>query len=155
MSNPNTLLTSPGVPDVSWRPLDGEVWGRWQEKNRLRDERIASRFTKVMKWACIATLLVTAALPLYIAPYETALRFIITAGAAVEALQALQAHRYAVAALFAATVLLYNPVFPTFSLAGNWQVLIIYVTAVLFAVSLAWWNVARPGLAPFSSKSAR
>ena len=154
MSNPNRFHTSHGIPDVSRLPLDEEVWQRWQAKNRLHDERIATRLTKAVKWACIATLLVAAALPLYIAPYQNALRFIVVAGAAMVTLQALHAHRYAVAALFAVTALLYNPVIPTFSLAGNWQVLIIYVTVVLFAVSLTWWNVARPGLAVFSNKSA-
>jgi hypothetical protein len=65
---------------------------------------------------------------------------------------------YAWAALFAATGLLYNPVIPTFSLAGNWQVLIIYVTVVLFAVSLTWLkvaSVASQALAAWPNKSAR
>jgi hypothetical protein len=155
MSNLNRFHTSHGIPNVSCRPLDEEVWQGWQAKNRLHDERIATRLTKAVKWACIATLLVAAALPLYIAPYQNALRFIVVAGAAMVTLQALHAHRSTVAALFAATGLLYNPVFPTFSLAGNWQVFIILLTVVLFAVSLTWWNVARPELAAFSNKSAR
>jgi len=155
MSNPKTVQTSHEVPDVPWRPLDEVVWRGWQAKNRFHDERIATRLTKVVKWACIATLLVAAALPLYIAPYQNALRLIVVGGAAMITLQALHAHRYAVAALFAVTVLLYNPVIPTFSLAGNWQVLIIYVTVALFAVSLTWLNLAGPGLAGFPNRSAR
>lgn len=155
MSKPNALQTSHGVPDVPWRPLDEEVWRRWQAKNRLHDERSAARFTKVVKGACMATLLVAAALPLYIAPYQNALRFIIAAGAAMVTLQALQARRYAVAALFAATGLLYNPVIPTFRLDGKWQVLIILLTVVLFGISLTWWNAARLGRTAFSNRSAR
>ena len=155
MSNPNTLQTSHGVPDVSCRPLDEAVWRRWEAKNRLHDKRIASRLTKAVKWACITTLLAAATLPLYIAPYQNALRFIVVAGAAMVAVQALHAHRYAVAALFAATGLLYNPVIPTFSLAGNWQVLIIYLTVVLFAVSLIWLDMASPKLAAFPNRSIR
>jgi uncharacterized protein DUF6804 len=155
MSNANKFQTSHGVPDVSCRPLDEEVWRKWQAKNCLHDERVAARLTKAVKWACIATLLVTAALPLYIAPYQNTLRFIVVAGAAIVTLQALHAHRYAFAALFAATGLLYNPVIPTFSLAGNWQVFIIYVTVVLFAVSLTSWNVPGPRPAAFPNRSAR
>ena len=155
MSNPSRFQGSHGLPDVSCRPLDEDAWQRWQAKNRNHDARIAVILTRAVKWACIATLLVAAALPLYIAPYQNALRFIVVVGAAMVTLQALHAHRYAVAALFAATALLYNPVIPTFSLAGNWQVLIIYVTVVLFAVSLTWLNVASPGLAAFPNKGAR
>jgi hypothetical protein len=145
MSNPNSVQSTHGVPDLPWRPLDEDAWQRWQAKNRLHDERTAARLTKAVKSACIATLLVAAALPLYIAPYQNVLRFIVVAGAAMVTLQALHAHRYAFAALFAATGVLYNPVIPTFSLAGNWQVLIIYATVALFAVSLTWLKVASPG----------
>ena len=151
MSNPIRFQECHGP----WRPLDEEVWRGWQAKNLLHDERIAARLTKGVKWACITTLLVTAALPVYIAPYQEALRFIVAAGAAMVMLQALHAHRYAYAALFAATGLLYNPVIPTFSLAGNWQVLIIYVTLILFALSLTWMKVASQALAAWPNKSAR
>ena len=153
MSNPVSFQGSQCSPDVSRRPLDEQAWRAWQEKNRLHDARIAARLTKAVKWVCIATLLVTAALPLYIAPYQNALRFIVVAGAAMVTLQALRAHRYAFAALFAATGLLYNPVVPTFSLAGNWQVLIIYGTVIVFAVSLTWLNVATRGLLLFQTEA--
>lgn len=155
MSNPNTLQTSHGVHDVSCRPLDEEMWRRWEAKNHLRDERRAARFSKAVKWACIVTLLVVAALPLYIAPYQNALRFVITGGSAVVGIQALRAHRYAVAALFAATGLLYNPIVPTFSLAGRWQVIIVYVTVALFAVSLNWLDVAGARLAVLPNRTAK
>jgi hypothetical protein len=151
MSNPIRFQESNG----SWRALDEEVWRGWQAMNLLHDERIAARLTKGAKWACIATLLVTAALPLYTPPYQVALRFIVAAGAVVVMLQALHAHRYAYAALFAATGMLYNPVIPAFNLAGNWQVLIIYVTLILFAVSLTWMKVAGRTLAALPDRRAR
>jgi hypothetical protein len=151
MSNPIRFEENHG----SWRPLDEEVWRGWQTQNLLHDARIAARRTKAVKWACITALLVTAALPLYIAPYQEALRFIVAAGAAMVMLQALHAHRYAYAALFAATGLLYNPVIPTFSLAGNWQVLIIYATLILFALSLSWMKVAGRTLAALPDRRAK
>ena len=150
MSNPIRFQENHGA----WRPLDEEVWRAWQAKNRLHDERIATRLTKAVKWGCIATLLVTAALPLQIAPYQNALRFIVAAGAVMVMLQALHAHRYAYAALFAATGLLYNPVIPTFSLAGNWQVLIIYVTMILFALSLTWMKFGSRVFGALPTKSS-
>jgi hypothetical protein len=128
------------------------MWRGWQARNSLRDERTAARLTKAVKWACIVTLLVTAALPLYIAPYQNALRFIVVAGAAMIIVQALHAHHYALAALFAATGLLYNPIIPTFSLAGEWEVLIIYLTAALFALSLTWLKVTGRTLAVLPNK---
>jgi hypothetical protein len=152
MSNPVSFQGSQRSPDVSRRPLDEQAWRAWQAKNRLHDARIAARLTKAVKWVCIATLLVTAALPLYIAPYQTALRFIVAASAATVMSQALRAHRYAFAVLFAATGLLYNPVIPTFSLAGDWQVLVIYVTVILFALSLTWMKGASRVLAAFPNK---
>ena len=105
-----------------------------------------------VKWARIATLFVTAALPSYIAPYQEALRFIVAACAATVMLQALHAHRYAYAALFAGTGVFYNPVIPTFNLAEEWQILIIYVTMILFALSLTWVKVARRTLGNVSNK---
>lgn len=152
MSDSLKLQGGRGFPESSIRPLEGEVSRAWQAKNRLHDARIAARLTKAVKWVCIATLLVTAALPLYIAPYQTALRFIVAASAATVMFQALRAHRYAFAVLFAATGLLYNPVIPTFSLAGDWQVLVIYVTVILFALSLAWMKGASRALAAFPNK---
>jgi uncharacterized protein DUF6804 len=155
MSNSNRFQGSGGLPNLSCLPLDEDTWQRWQAKNRSHDERIGARFTRGVKWVCIATLLVAAALPLYIAPYQNAFRFIVVAGATMVTLQALHAHRYTFATLFAATVLLYNPVIPTFRLAGSWQVLIIYVTVVLFAVSLTWLNVGSPGLSAAPNRIAR
>ena len=129
MSNPSRFQECHG----SWRPLDEEKWRTWQTKNRLHDMRFAARLTKAVKWFCIATLLVTAAQPLYIAPYREIPRFIVAAGGVMVMLQALNAHRYAFAALFAGIGLLYNPIIPTFSLAGDWQVSIVYMTVILFA----------------------
>jgi hypothetical protein len=151
MSNPIRFQECHG----SWRALDEEVWRGWQAKNRLHDERIAARLTKGVKWACIATLLVTAALPLYIAPYQEVPRLIVAAGAVMVVSQSLSAHRYAFAALFAAIGLLYNPIIPAFNLAGNWQVSIIYMTVILFAFSLAWIKVSRSALSILPNQSAR
>jgi|SRR5579871_3103924 len=155
MSNQNRFQGNRGLPDLSCRPLDEDAWQRWQAKNRVHDERIDARLTKGVKWACIATLLVAAAVPLYVAPYQNALRFIVVAGSAMVTLQAFHAHRYAVAALFAATGVLYNPVIPTFNLAGNWQVLIIYVTLILFGLSLTWMKIATKALVALPDKRTR
>ena len=54
--------------------------------------------------------------------------------------QALQARYYAVAAVFAALALFYNPVVPAFSFSGNWQRAVVVASAVPFIASLAWGN---------------
>lgn len=154
MSDSLMFQGSPGSHDSSFRTLDEQAWWAWQATNRLHDARIAARLTKAVKWLCLAVLCVTAALPLYIPPYQIVLRFIVAAGAVTVMLQALRARRYAFTALFAATGLLFNPIVPIFTLAGSWQTLIIYVTVILFAASLTLLNAARGRLAPLRNRRA-
>jgi hypothetical protein len=53
-------------------------------------------------------------------------------------LQAFPARQYAFATVFGALALLYNPVAPTFSFAGDWQRVVVMASAIPFAGSLAW-----------------
>jgi hypothetical protein len=50
--------------------------------------------------------------------------------------ESLRTRQYAFTALFAAVVLLFNPVLPTFALAGNWVILLAGVLP--FVASLVW-----------------
>jgi hypothetical protein len=93
---------------------------------------------KAVKWVSIAALRVAAGLWSQLMPYEVLVRFIVAAGAIVVMFQAFQARNYAVAAVFAALALLYNPVAPVFSFSGDWQRVLVVGSAVPFVVSLAW-----------------
>lgn len=126
------------------RRLDENVWRAWQEKNRLEEMRNTATRMKVVKWLCIGVLVVTAVLFSYLSPYGAAVRSAVTLGALIVMIQGLHTRRYAFAALFAAIVVLYNPLFPTFTLSGGWQRLLVLTSAVPFVASLAWMNATRP-----------
>jgi len=98
---------------------------------------------KAVQWVSVAGLLTVAGLGSQLAPYEVAVRFIVTASAIFMMAQAFHARRYAFAALFGALALLYNPVAPVFSFSGDWQRAVVVASAVPFVTSLAWRNVRR------------
>jgi uncharacterized membrane protein YoaK (UPF0700 family) len=123
------------------KPLDEAAWQAWGAKGRAQDKRDSAAHMKAVKWVSIAALLVAAGLWSQIMPYEVVVRFIVTAGAIVVMFQALQARHYAVASVFGALVLLYNPVAPTFSFSGDWQRVLVVASAVPFVASLAWRKV--------------
>jgi hypothetical protein len=75
---------------------------------------------KAVKWASIAALLAAAGFWSHLAPFEVAVRFVVTAGAMVVMFQALRARYYAVAAVFGALALFYNPVVPAFNFSNAW-----------------------------------
>jgi hypothetical protein len=76
-------------------------------------------------------------------PFEVVVRFLVTAGALVVMFQASQARHYAVAAVFGALALFYNPVAPAFGFSGDWQHAAVVASAVPFVASLAWGNARK------------
>ena len=75
-----------------------------------------------------------------IAPYELVFKFNVSAGAIVVMFQAFRTRHYAFAAVFAALVLLYNPVAPVFSFTGDWQRFLVVASVLPFIAALAWPN---------------
>jgi len=124
---------SPAIASV---PLDEAVWQAWVAKGRAQERRSDAAHSKAVKWASIAALLVAAGLWAQLAPYEVVIRFIVAAGATVVMFQALHARHYAVAAVFGALALLYNPVVPVFSLSGDWSRAMVVASAIPFVASL-------------------
>ncbi len=120
------------------QPFNETAWQVWVAKGRNHDTRGSAARGKFVRWIPIAALLLTAALWSQIAPYETMVRFIVAAGATVVMFQALYGKHYAVAALFAALALLYNPVVPVFSFSGVVGRTLVIASIVPFAASLAW-----------------
>jgi hypothetical protein len=113
----------------SSKPLDEAVWRAWLKKNLLDERQRAAARIKAVKWACIGVLIVAAVMSSYVfAPYvsvyQAVVRFAIGFGAIVIMFESLRARQYAFTALFAAIVLLFNPVLPTFALSGNWPILL-------------------------------
>ena len=122
------------------RQLNEAAWQAWVAKGRAQDRRSSAARIKAVKWASIAGLLAAAGLWSHLAPFEVVVRFLVTAGAMVVMFQAFQARHYAVAAVFGALALLYNPVVPAFNFSGDWQRAVVVASAVPFIVSLAWPN---------------
>jgi len=83
-------------------------------------------------------LLAAAGLWSHLASFEVVVRFLVTASAMVVMFQAFRARNYAVAVVFGAIALFYNPVAPAFSFSGDWQRAVVAASAVLFVASLAW-----------------
>lgn len=120
------------------QPFNETAWQMWVAKGRTHDRRGSAARRKLVRWIPIAALAVTAALWAQVAPYETVVRFIVAAGAIVVMFQAFDERHFAVAALFAALAVLYNPVVAVFGFSGGgWRALLI-ASIVPFAASLAW-----------------
>jgi hypothetical protein len=130
-----------GSQAQSSKPLDETVWRAWLNKNLLEERQHAVARIKAVKWACIGVLMATAVVSSYVfspyvSAYQAVVRFAIGLGAIVIMFESLRTRQFAFTALFAAVVLLFNPVVPTFALAGNWVILL---AAVLpFVASLVW-----------------
>ena len=129
----------------AWTPpatgrLNEAVWQAWIAKGHAQDRQGSAARIKAVKWASIVALLAAAGLWSQFAPFETVIRFLVTASAVVVMFQAFQARHYAVVAVFGALALLYNPVVATFSFSGGWQRAVVLASAIPFVVSIAWPN---------------
>ena len=130
-------LQNAWVPPAA-RPLDEAVWQSWVAKGRAQDQRSSAARIKGVKWASVAGLVAAAVLWSNLGPFEVVVRFLVTASAMVVMFPAFQARHYAVAAVFGALALFYNPVAPAFSFSGDWQRAMVAASTVLFVASLAW-----------------
>jgi hypothetical protein len=125
------------------KPLDEVVWQTWLANGLEHDRRSCSARLKAANWTSIVGLLVAAALWSHLAPFEVVVRSLVTAGALIVMFQALQIRQYAVAVVFGALAVLYNPVAPMFSFSGDWQRAFVVASAVPFVWSLTLRNTTK------------
>lgn len=141
----STSLGFQKLLEVRERPpskqLDEAVWQAWVEKGRARDRRNSAARLMAVNWVSLAGLLVVAGLWSHLAPYDVVARFILAAGAIVVMSHAIHEEQYALAVMFAAVALLYNPVVPVFSFSGDWLRAVVLVSAMPFVASLTARNV--------------
>jgi hypothetical protein len=123
------------------KPLDEPVWRAWQIKGRAQDRRGGEMRVKAVKWFAIAALLTTAGLWSHLPPYEVAVKLAVAVCAVVAMSQELQARQYAFAVMFAALVLLFNPVVAVFGFSGDWQRALVAASIIPFAASLVGRDV--------------
>jgi hypothetical protein len=131
----------------SSRPVDEIVWQAWLKKNLLEEKPDAAARIKVVTLGCIGVLIGTAVvspyiLVPYVSTYQAVVRFAIGVGAAVIMFKAFRVRQYAFTGLFAAIVLLFNPVLPTFSFSGNSAILL--ASVLPFVASLVLMKERAP-----------
>jgi len=124
------------VSDPAAKPLDMEVWQAWLQKCRAQERRSAAANIKAIKWISIAGLLVVAGMWNVVTPCEVAIKFFVTACAILMMFHEIHARHYFFAPMFGALALLYNPVAPMFSFAGDWQRAFVVVSTIPFIASL-------------------
>ncbi len=123
-------------PCLSMKTLDEAVWRTWEHRSRVQEMHAAATRITAVKYVCIGTLLLTAALWAYAGPYHLLVRALISAGALRVACRAISEWHYVFATVFFAMVLLYNPILPLFPLSGSWQLLLVLGSIIPFAASL-------------------
>ena len=144
------------LPAESQQSMDDNIWRAWMEKNLVQERQGIAARAKVVKCACIGVLLIAAAvsssvLPPYLFAYQALVRFAIALGAIVVILQSLRARQYVLTALFAAIVLIFNPVFPTFAFSGHSAIL--FASVLPFVASLLWMRrVSQSAVLPVASR---
>jgi len=92
--------------------------------------------TKTMKFISISALLLAAAFWGYASNFELALRFVVSVGAFMVAMQAGREAKYYWVAGFYAVAVLFNPFLQLFTPAGTLPLFLVFATAVSFAASL-------------------
>jgi hypothetical protein len=126
---------SSGFVTLETNPLDEAVWQAWLAKGRARDNRGRARLNAAIRYVVIAVLLVAAGVWSSVAPYDVMIRFVVTAGAIFLMAQALRSANYAFSGFYGAVGLLFNPVSPAFTFAGEWQRMLVLGSALLFMAS--------------------
>jgi len=120
------------------KPLDEEVFRAWLARGHAREQRSRAVSTAAVKWIAIAALLATAGLSPHVIVYELVVRFVVAAAAVAVMLQAFHARHFVFLSLFGVLAVLYNPVIPIFRFSGDWQRIVVIVTALPFFLSLRW-----------------
>lgn len=129
------------------KPLDEALWQAWVAKGRAKDRLASAARLKAVKWVSIAGLFAAAGLWNHLTSYsELVIRIIVIAGAMAVMFQAFHERHYAVAAVFGALAVLYNPVAPVFSFSGEWQRVFVMMSIIPFIASLVRRTVSKSAI---------
>lgn len=119
-------------------PVDEARWNRWLASNAAREIRDAAGWMTGVKLTAIAAVAATMLLWTHVAPYQLPLRFAISICALAALNQSARAKRYALAVLFLAVLIIYNPLYAIFQTASGWPLPVPLFALVAFAASLFW-----------------
>ena len=112
----------------------------------MRNRHAADRRRVAVKWASIAILVATVLLWEYLPASGLATRILVSLGALVVLLQAMQLSRYPFAVVFAALAVAYNPFVPLLAFAGPGPLSFVLLSTLPFAASLIWLSPGRTRL---------
>src|SRR5579863_9396951 len=126
--------TAWGSPPV--KPLDEARGQARKTKGRAPDKANLQTHRKALTWGLIMALLAVVGFWSQLAPYDVVIRCFVAAGAIGLMANAIHHRNYTVAAVFAGLAILYSPVTPLFTFAGNWQRVLVLLSAVPFVASL-------------------
>jgi hypothetical protein len=121
-------------------PLNEQVWWAWVAKGRAAEEQGRNFRLRAFKIVVIAALLCAAILWSRAAMFDVVIRFLAGTGAIAVMVQSLRTRRYFFALVFAAIVVVLNPIAPIFEFSGDWQRALLVACAAPFVASLAWPN---------------
>lgn len=129
-------------PQIAYKPppampLDEARWSAWIEKGRAHDRRVSAALWRGLKGLSMMALIAAATLWSNQLPYDGVARFAISAAALAAAVLFSCVRQYAMAAVTGAIALVFNPIAPALSLAGDWRRLLLVVTAVLLVAAFA------------------
>jgi hypothetical protein len=124
--------------------LDEKVWQAWVHKGALRERRSADRRMTLVKCAGLAILAATAVLWRSLSEFDFFIRLGVSLSGLAILFQALRLRRYAFVAIFAAVIVAYNPIVPTFGLSGTEAHAFVVSTMLPFAASLIWLRPVKP-----------
>jgi hypothetical protein len=119
------------------KELDEDVWRRWIRKNNAQDRRRFHVRIEVANWIALVVLAVAVVVWDPLAPFEATIRFVVAAGALALVFQTIREREYAAGAIFAAIVVLFNPVAPVLDFSGVWPRTTMAVCVIPFIASLA------------------
>src|SRR5579872_5468875 len=122
------LLKVAAAPEV--KPLNEAVWQAWLQKGRAQEERGSVARMAAVKWLAIAALLASGVLWSDFSTYDLAVKFIVAAAAVAVMFQAVRLRNYAIAVLFGAVAVSYNPVVSLFEFSGGWERVLVFATVI-------------------------
>ena len=118
--------------------LNEAVWQAWIAKGRRLDARRVRTRLETVKLVSALVLLAGAGLWSYVASYDVVFRFAATMAACFVMFHAILSRHYALAALFAAVALLFNPLTQLFSASDDLKRVLLAISSMPFIVSLGW-----------------
>lgn len=139
MKESTTCRTEPhaggGLPAAM--PLNEALRAPSAEKGRAHGARMRATLLTGLKGLSMMALVAGATYWSNLLPYDGVARFALSAGALAAALLFFLGRRYAMAAVSGAVALVFNPIAPALTLAGDWRRTLLVVMAVLLVASFA------------------